>query len=140
MPGELVDSENILIRLGRELLDSTWTDINTAADTLYREARLEEISLRVSKHSNTIFSLIDRWIRSLLGNIQGFEILTLQDMLSQSGVISIASYSPEILTAYYQRIESIDARPDIDALRTALLEASKTSGKGLEKLLDTLKR
>jgi hypothetical protein len=140
MPGELVDSENILIRLGRELIDSTWTDINTAADTLYREARLEEISLRVSEHSNTIFSLIDRWIRSLLGNIQGFEILTLQDMLSQSGTISIASYSPEILTAYYQRIESIDARSDIEALRTALIDASKTSEKGLEKLLDTLKR
>lgn len=140
MPGELVDSENILIRLGRELLDSTWTDINTAADTLYREARIEEISLRVSEHSNTIFSLIDRWIRSLLGNIEGFEMLTLQDMLSQSGTISIASYSPEILTAYYQRIESIDARSDIETLRSALIDASKTSEKGLEKLLDTLKR
>lgn len=140
MPGELVDSENILIRLGRELIDNTWRDINTIADRVYKEARLSKVSLRVTEHSNALFSLLDQWIRSLLGHIDGFEVLALQDILSQSGILSIASYSPELLTAYYQRIESIDARSDIDTFRTALIETSKTSGKDLEKLLDTLKR
>ncbi len=140
MPGELVDSENVLIRLGRELIDNTWRDINTIADRVYKEARLSKVSLRVTEHSNALFSLLDQWIRSLLGHIDGFEVLALQDILSQSGILSIASYSPELLTAYYQRIESIDARSDIDTFRTALIETSKTSGKDLEKLLDTLKR
>jgi hypothetical protein len=47
LPGELVSSENILISLGRGLLDTAWNEWNTLSDKTYEGIRTLELKKRI---------------------------------------------------------------------------------------------
>jgi hypothetical protein len=47
LPGELVSSENILISLGRGILDSAWNEWNTLSDKSYEQIRSLELKKRI---------------------------------------------------------------------------------------------
>jgi hypothetical protein len=50
----LVDSENILIKKGKEWLDATWNDWNAKADSLYESVRSLEIQTRIENLTRDI--------------------------------------------------------------------------------------
>ena len=47
LPGELVSSDDILLRRGREWLDSAWQEWNTLSDATYRSLRALDLKNRL---------------------------------------------------------------------------------------------
>lgn len=123
LPGEIVSSTDILVKLGREYLDATWNDWNTVSDSLYEKIRSEEIEKRLgllgeSMKENLSFTTLSR---ELLQYVPGFESLEISQALLAGKITTLSLYSEATLTEYYQKLSGISL-PDIEEnLRTSII-------------------
>ena len=105
MPGDIVDSENILLKRGMEFLDNTWLHLNMQYDTAYEELRTSKVSLSLRENSSRLSGLYDSAIRWILKHFTAFQVLNIEEMLSQNHRLNLEEYTPKILLEYYQRIQ-----------------------------------
>lgn len=82
LPGELIDSDNIWIRRGREFLDTSWETFNSLSDTQLLLDRAQTVDLALSKNTNILMQKYDQLIRWVLSFFDTFEVLTLQDLIA----------------------------------------------------------
>jgi len=78
-----VDSENIWIKRGKEIIDTTWENLNKIKDTTYIEERIQSISISIDNNANILSKSYDALVRWILSHFDGFEMLTLQSLLDR---------------------------------------------------------
>ncbi|MDD2693743.1 MAG: FecR family protein [Candidatus Gracilibacteria bacterium] len=139
MPGEVVDSENIWITRGKEILDNAWAQANTLYDATYIQERVTSLKLSLSDNANILVKKYDQLVRWILEHFRAFQALSVSELLNANNVTELAKYPQEILTTYYQRIQGISTPEARDSLRNALYEKSLLSGSGMENILNTLR-
>lgn len=125
-PGEIVDSENILIKYTRATLDSTWNEINALADSVYDQKRLERVNQFLEEKKTGILLLWEDLMRQLLGRFDGFQTLSIQSLIKSHNIEKLSEFSEQDLFRYYQRIQSGSGNIiPISALRSSLSEKLK---------------
>lgn len=105
MPGEVVDSENIWITRGKEILDNAWAQANTLYDATYIQERVTSLKLSLSDNANILVKKYDQLVRWILEHFRAFQALSVSELLNANNVTELAKYPQEILTTYYQRIQ-----------------------------------
>lgn len=146
-PGELVDSENIWVKKWKEWIDSSWNELNTNADTIYKSLREAKIQERITG--------LTKWMgeasfanmqRKLIAQFPGFESLEIAELLEKNDTEKLKKYSWEVLFSYYQKLNSLSTEENKDTLRKALLEmdnpfiANIRDSLNFHALLDSLDR
>ncbi len=139
-PGELVSSENIWIRKGREWIDMTWNDWNTVSDKTYEQIRALSIDTRLDilrKKSHSYLSL-SGLTEKILSYFPGFESITITQYLESGNTGSLRSFSEGVLLEYYQKTAGIRSPEYRDILRTTMIEKIKDTdtSKKLKNLLE----
>lgn len=124
LPWELVDSENIWIKRGKEIVDTTWENLNKIKDTAYIEERIQSLSISLDNNANILIKSYDTLVRWILSHFDGFEILTLQSLLDRGDTLSLSKYSIDTLTPYYQRIRWLADTGSLDILKSTLYSVS----------------
>ncbi len=122
LPWELVSSENIWIRKGKELLDTTWERINTRIDTLYLESRSQLITkqknlLSGKENSQNIW---DQFVRKILSLFPSFDALNISHLIETGNINELLKSNTETLVTYYQKYQWIDFAKERDHIRDAL--------------------
>ncbi len=126
-PGEIVDSENILIKYTRATLDSTWNEINALADSVYDQKRLERVNQFLEEKKTGILLLWEDFMRQLLGRFDGFHTLSIQSLIESQNIEKLSKFSEQDLFRYYQRIQSGSGNIiPITTLRSSLSEKLKS--------------
>jgi hypothetical protein len=69
LPGELVSSENIIISLGRGVLDTAWNEWNTLRDKSYEQIRSLELERRIEILSGNTGGFFSEIVRKILSYI-----------------------------------------------------------------------
>ena len=105
MPGDIVDSENILLKRGGELLDNTWLHLNMEYDAAYEAFRTSKVSLSKRENSGKMAEWYDQSIRWILKHFSAFKELNIEEILTQDNTFNLEQYTPRILLKYYQRIQ-----------------------------------
>lgn len=67
-----------------------------------------------------------------------FKFLTVQDLIQRGDISKLSETSIEILTPYYQRVQSLGNSGGIDTLRSALYEVASRNPQDLGTLIPTL--
>lgn len=124
LPWELVDSENIWIKRGQEIIDTTWANLNKIKDADYIEERIRSLSISLDDNANILNKSYDALIRWILSHFDGFEILTLQSLLDRWDTLNLSKYSIDTLTPYYQRIRWLTDTGSLDTLKLTLYTIS----------------
>lgn len=139
-PGELTSSENILVRKGREWVDTTWNDWNTVSDITYEKIRTLKIesqleTLREKSHSFFSFNGLSE---KLLSYIPGFEAISITQYLEAGMSGSLQYVSEDALLEYYQKISGMTGSGYRDTLRTVILTKinNNPASKDLQDLLE----
>lgn len=139
-PGELVNSENILVRKGREWIDATWNDWNTVSDASYEKLRALNIenqleTLREKSHS---FFSINGLTEKFLSYFPGFEAINITQYLESGMSGSLQYVSEDALLEYYQKISGIAGSEYRDTIRTAIISkiSDNPTSKDLKNLLE----
>lgn len=138
-PGEIVDSENILIKRTKDYLDTTWNSINSLADTLYDEKRLQEINAFIETRKTGILRLWDEFMQSMLGRLQAFRGIQIETLIRTNNIEQLTSFSEEDLFRYYQRIQSGSGNTSIETIRKSLIHKVEGNPQ-MARYLDVLKR
>lgn len=139
-PGDLVSSENIWIRKGREWIDMTWNDWNTVSDKTYEQIRALSIDTRLDilrEKSHSYLSL-GGLTEKILSYFPGFESITITQYLESGNTGSLRSFSEVVLLEYYQKTAGIRSPEYRDILRTTMIEKIKDTdtSKKLKNLLE----
>lgn len=139
-PGELTSSENILVRKGREWVDTTWNDWNTVSDITYEKIRTLKIesqleTLREKSHSFFSFNGLSE---KLLSYVPGFEAISITQYLEAGMSGSLQYVNEDALLEYYQKISGMTGSGYRDTLRTVILTKinNNPASKDLQDLLE----
>ncbi len=138
-PGEIVDSENILMKRTRDYLDNTWNSVNSLADTLYDRERLEKINTFIETKKTGILQLWDEFMRSTLGTFNTFRGLKIESLIQNKNIQGLSVFSEQDLFRYYQRIQSGSGGESIETLRSSLSKKIENNP-AMKQYLDALKR
>lgn len=107
LPGELVSSENIWIKKGKELLDTTWQTINTGIDTLYIESRsqilINQKKLLSGKENSQ--NIWDQFVRKILSYFPSFDALHISKIIETRNMDELLKSNTETLIMYYQKYQ-----------------------------------
>lgn len=138
MPGDIVDSEDILLVKSKEFLDRSWNSLNTGLDVVFDTERMKKTLNPLLNDGNSILWLYDRFIRFLLGHFHAFEILNIESLIATQDLENLAKIPTESLMIYYQRIQSFDIPETKEALRTSILKNISETGSGTEAILEVM--
>ena len=103
LPGELVSSENIWIKKGKEFIDTTWESINTGFDTLYIESR-NQILISQKKFlsgKENSENLWDQFIRKILSFFPSFDALHINQVIESGNIKELLNTNTDTLIMYY---------------------------------------
>ncbi len=121
-PGDMVDSENILIKKGRGWLDAKWNEWNSASDTIYESLRTLEIEKRINMLTEDIGKIsISNSARKMLLYIPGFEDINISTLLKENRLEELKNISSESLLSYYQKLGNFGNETIKEPLRNSLL-------------------
>ena len=139
-PGELVSSENIWVRKGREWIDTTWNDWNTLSDATYEQIRALSIKTRINtlwQQSNSYLSL-GGLTEKILSYFPGFESIAITRYLESGNTGSLQNLSESVLIEYYQKMSGVTSSEYRDILRTTLIQNIRDTdaSKRLKNLLE----
>lgn len=84
LPGETVDSENIWVKKGREILDTAWSAYNTLLDTDYQKIRLESVRNRINTLAGkaSTWNPLDSMTRWFLSHFAKFRDIKISSLLT----------------------------------------------------------
>ena len=139
MPGDIVDSENILLKRGGELLDNTWLHLNMEYDAAYEAFRTSKVSLSKRENSGKMAEWYDQSIRWILKHFSAFKELNIEEILTQDNTFNLEQYTPRILLKYYQRIQWLAIGESTDSLRIAIYEQAAKSGSWMEWFMQNMR-
>ncbi len=139
-PWELVSSENIWLRKGREWVDTTWNDWNTLSDKTYeqiRSIRIEKYLDALREKTHSYFSL-GELTKKILSYFPGFESIRITEYLGSGNTGSLAKVSEKTLLEYYQKISGIASPEYRDIIRTTIISNinESSTSKELKNLLE----
>jgi hypothetical protein len=121
-PGDMVDSENIFIKKGREWLDAQWNEWNKSSDILYESLRTLEIEKRINMLTEDIGKInISNSARKMLLYIPGFEDINISELLKENRLEELKNISSESLLSYYQKLGNFGNENIKEPLRNSLL-------------------
>lgn len=140
LPGELVSSENIWIKKGKELLDTTWWNINTGIDSLYMESRTilltkQKELLSGKGHTNNLW---DQFVRKILSFFPNFEALNISQLIEIGDMKALVGTNVDTLIAYYQSYQWMSFAKERDSIREALSQKI-ANGTSSPQILNSLK-
>ncbi len=129
LPWEVVSSENIWVKRGKEWLDTTWASWNTLWDTFYKRSRdillTQNISLLSGKWNEGNYW--DRFVRWILSFFASFQEIELSKMLSIGNIEFLKNNSETVLIKYYQNLQSTNLTDLRDKVRGFLIDQSWTN-------------
>jgi hypothetical protein len=132
LPGELVDSRNILLRLTSSILDTSWNTINALYDqeeSLRREA-LVQTRLALLSGSSEVSSYYDRLIRWILSLMPGFGDIRIFESIQDLSLDRTQDITEENLLRAYQYVQDKKFVQERERIRTLLIERWRASNKG----------
>jgi FecR protein len=132
LPGELVDSRNILLRLTSSILDTSWNTINALYDqeeSLRREA-LVQTRLALLSGWSEVSSYYDRLIRWILSLMPGFGDIRIFESIQDLSLDRAQDITEENLLRAYQYVQDKKFVQERERIRTLLIEKWKASNKG----------
>jgi len=128
LPGELVDSENIVLKKGKEWIDATWNEWNESADMIYEWLQKLEIDARIKRLTEDIGKYnIGNATRKILETLPGFEDITIAEYLETNQIQNLKNISSESLIAYYQKLGNLSSWENKITLRDALLSRESST-------------
>ena len=140
LPWELVSSENIWIKKGKELLDTTWQTINTGIDTLYIESRsqilINQKKLLSGKENSQ--NIWDQFVRKILSYFPSFDALHISKIIETRNMDELLKSNTETLIMYYQKYQWINFTKERDSLRDALSQKI-ANWNNQQKIINSLK-
>ncbi len=128
LPWDLVSSEDILLRRGKEWLDATWASWNTLADRTYENSRslLIEKSMLLLSGKWKEGNIGERFLRWILSFFPSFEELDLVKKLSIGTLENLENMWEWVFIKYYQKLQSTSLIEAKDKVRGYLIEKTVT--------------
>lgn len=128
LPGDIIDTENILIQKGKEWLDTAWSEWNSEADALYKSLQSLEIEKRIDALTKDIGKInISNLSRTFLENIEGFEDLSIAKYLASDWLSELKNISESSLLSYYQKLGNLGNTEMKTTLRNSILSVENES-------------
>ena len=127
-PWEIVDSENILIKRGKEWLDTTWNEWNSSADFIYDSLEKLEIDNRIKNLTKDIGKWnIGNISRNVLSNIAWFEDIKIAEYLDTNRIDKLTDISTDSLLSYYQKLGNFSHPETKETLRKSILSVENST-------------
>jgi len=129
LPGELVSVTDILKKLGKEVVDQTWSAMNQARDMLYLETHRASLQSQLDKLSGKTWGLWDSFVRWILSFIPTFaDLAILESLLSEVPGFENITIPKEKILALYQKIQDTKFVQERDKIRTYIRSQSESLG------------
>lgn len=119
--GEIVSSENILTKLTKEWLDSTWTNWNILEDAARAKIRELEIQKRMDMLSGSGNTLFQGVTRKIISHTKTFQDLEIAKLIRDKDLAWLQKYSTETILSYYQRIPNLTNPEERERIRYYLM-------------------
>ncbi|GAB0175112.1 MAG: hypothetical protein HHAS10_09910 [Candidatus Altimarinota bacterium] len=128
LPGEVVDSENILLKKGKEWLDTRWSEWNEASDAVYQSIQKLNLDARFESLTKDIGKInFSNLTRTVLENVGGFEDLSIAELIKSNQLDELKKISTNSLLSYYQKLGNLNNNESREKLRKALLDLEDES-------------
>lgn len=126
LPGELVSVTDILKKLGKEIVDSTWSNINQAKDILFLESHTLTLRSNIDTLTGKSGGLWDRFVRWILSFVPTFDDLEVMQSLFGDVTGIDMDIPTEKVMSVYQKIQDTKFVQEREKLRSYILSASGT--------------
>lgn len=128
LPWEIVDSENIIIKKGKEWLDTTWNEWNSSADFIYDSLEKLEIDNRIKNLTKDVGKWnIGNISRNVLSNIAWFEDIKIAEYLDTNRIDKLTDISTDSLLSYYQKLGNFSHPETKETLRKSILSVENST-------------
>lgn len=127
--------DDILRKLGKEVVDQTWSTVNQVRDTAFLTEQSERIERNIDILSGRSGGLWDRFVRFILSLFPGFDDLAvLEGLLSDVPGFEHIKIPKEQLLRIYQKIQDTKFVQERDKIRTYIMTESESLGLDAEYL------
>ncbi len=124
LPGELVSSDNIWIKKGKEILDATWETWNNLTDQTYLKTRTDVLIKNMNlvdgtEKANNIFDQFTRWILSWFPS---FDALNITKQIQANNINWLIGSNLSTLVEYYQKYQGSGFLEERDTVRNSIMQ------------------
>lgn len=140
LPGELVSSDNIWIKKGKEILDATWETWNNLTDQNYIKVRADSMiqNIHLIDGKEKANNILDRFTRWILSWFPSFDALNITQQIQANNIHSLLKSDTKTLIEYYQKYQGSGFLEERDTLRNTIIEKIAAT-KDTSSLLASLK-